>query len=208
MDIIHNCRYTELNTNNDILSYNDIIHLHGEVVENWKHPWGYYKGPQLDRITKKGLPLFPRLEALNVDAAVAFYDNFQKASIYLLPVMPFDCICIKMGFEVLCPPGLGLPCCAMIAWVLMEILPKFLPCFDTQITSLITMTCMELENGYDLLWQVLMLTVPGFDPTISVMIPVWQKRIFLNLRHPFAYTSGYRQRKGLSTTTAAAALHS
>ncbi len=97
---------------------------------------------------------FPRLEALNVDAAVAFYDDFQKTSmIYLLLVMPFDCICIKMGFEALCPPGLGLPHYAMITWVLMEILLKVLPRFNTQITSLITMTCMESGNGYNLLWQ-------------------------------------------------------
>jgi hypothetical protein len=135
MAIIHNCGYTELNTNDVILSYKDIVHLHGGVMENWEHPRGYYKGPQLDRITKKGLPLFPRLEALNVNAVVAFYDNFQKVlMIYLLPVMPFDCICIKMGLEALCPPGLGLSCYAMIAWVLMEILPKVLPCFDMQIT--------------------------------------------------------------------------
>jgi hypothetical protein len=114
MAIIHNCGYTELNTNNVILSYNDIVHLHGEVMENWEHPRGYYKGPQLDRITKKGLPSFPCLKALNADAAMAFYDNFQKASmIYLLPVMLFDCICIKMGFEALCLPGLRLPCYAI-----------------------------------------------------------------------------------------------
>jgi hypothetical protein len=78
-------------------------------MENWDHPRGYYKGPHLDRIMKKGLPLFPRLEALNVDAAVAFYDNFQKAlMIYLLPVMPFDCISIKMGFEALALASLGM----------------------------------------------------------------------------------------------------
>jgi hypothetical protein len=162
MNIIHNCGYTEINTNDVILSYNDIVHLHGEVMANWEHPRGYYKGPQLDRM-------------LNVDAAVAFYDNFQKASmIYLLPVMPFDCISIKMGFEALCPPGLGLPRYAMIARVLMEILPKILPHFDTQITLLITMTCMEAGNGYDLLWRILMLTILGFDPTIPVTLLDWQ----------------------------------
>jgi hypothetical protein len=76
MTIIHNCGYTEINTNDVILSYNNIIHLHGKVMENWEHPQGYYKGPQLDRITEKGFTSFPRLEALNVDVAVAFYDNF------------------------------------------------------------------------------------------------------------------------------------
>jgi hypothetical protein len=35
--------------------------------------------------------------------------------IFLLPVMPFDCISIKMGFEALCPPGLGVNKYAVIA---------------------------------------------------------------------------------------------
>jgi hypothetical protein len=32
---------------------------------------------------------------------------------------------------------------------------------------------METGNGYDLLWRILALAVPGFDPTIQVKIPVW-----------------------------------
>jgi hypothetical protein len=32
----------------------------------------------------------------------------------------------------------------------------------------------ESGNGYDLLWRVMALSVPGFDPTIQVKIPVWQ----------------------------------
>ena len=103
-----------------------------------------------------------------------FYDAFHKtAVIYLLPVMPFDCISIKMGFEALCPPGLGIPRYAAIARVLMELLPRLLPRTDTQVTSLINMVHMESGNGYDLLWRVLALLVPGFDPTLQVKIPVW-----------------------------------
>jgi hypothetical protein len=36
------------------------------------------------------------------------------------------------------------------------------------------MTRMESGNGYDLLWQILALTVLGFNPTIPVTIPAWQ----------------------------------
>ncbi len=105
---------------------------------------------------------------------VEFYDAFQKtAIIYLLPVMPFDCISIKMGFEALCPPGLGIPWYAMISRVLMELLPRLLPRSDTQISSLINMVRMELGNGYDLLWRVMALSVPSFDPTRQVKIPAW-----------------------------------
>ncbi len=122
---------------------------------------------------EKGLSLFPHLTTLTVDAAVEFYDSLHKLLlIYLLPVMPFDCISLKMGFVALCPPGLGIPCHAKIARVLMGILLRFLPCTDTHIALLIIMNCMELGNGYDLLWQILVLTVPGFDPTIPVTIPI------------------------------------
>jgi hypothetical protein len=110
MNIVHNCGFMELNTTNVIMSYNKIIHLHTGVLAHWEHPRQYYSGPQVDRILDKGISLFPRLTTLTVDATVEFYDNLHKTSlIYLLPVLPFDCISIKMGFEALCPPGLGLP---------------------------------------------------------------------------------------------------
>ena len=32
---------------------------------------------------------------------------------------------------------------------------------------------MESGNGYDLLWRVMALSVPGFDPTRQVTIPAW-----------------------------------
>jgi hypothetical protein len=32
---------------------------------------------------------------------------------------------------------------------------------------------MESGNGYDLLWRVMALSVPGFDPTRQVKIPAW-----------------------------------
>ena len=107
-----------------LLVYNDIIKVHSRTCNNWEHPRGHYKGPQLERILEKGIGSFPRLSTLAVEQSVEFYDAFQKtALIYLLPVMPFDCICIKMGFEALCPPGLGIPLYGMISRVLMELLP-------------------------------------------------------------------------------------
>ena len=172
--IIHRCGYTEINSSDVLLAYNDIIEVHSRTCNNWEHPRGHYTGPQLERILEKGIGSFPRLSTLGVDQTVEFYDAFQKtAIIYLLPVMPFDCICIKMGFEALCPPGLGLPRYAQISRVLMELLPRLLPRSDTQVSSLINMVRMDSGNGYDLLWWVMALSVPGFDPTLQVKIPAW-----------------------------------
>ena len=172
--IIHRCGYKEINSADVILSYNDIIEIHSRTCDNWEHPRGLYKGPQLERILEKGLASFPRLSTIAVEPTVEFYDAFTKtAVIYLLPVMPFDCISIKMGFEALCPPGLGIPRYAAIARVLMELLPRLLPRSDTQVSSLINMVRMESGNGYDLLWRIMALSVPGFNPAMQVKIPVW-----------------------------------
>jgi hypothetical protein len=172
--IIHRCGYTKIHSSDVLLAYNDIIDVHSHTCNNWEHPRGHYKGPQLERILEKGISSFPRLTTFDVEQMVEFYDAFHKtALIYLLPVMPFDCISIKMGFEALCPPGLGIPRYAMISRVLMEVLPRLLPRSDTQISSLINMVRMESGNGFDLLWRVMALSVPGFDPTRQVTIPAW-----------------------------------
>ena len=55
----------------------------------------------------------------------------------------------------------------------MELLSRLLPRWDTQISSLINMVRMESGNGYDLLWRVMPLSVPGFAPTLQVKIPAW-----------------------------------
>jgi len=146
--IIHQCGYTEIHSSDVLLAYNDIIDVHSHMCDNWDHPRGHYKGPQLERILEKGISSFPRLTNFDVEQMVEFYDAFHKtALIHLLPVMPFDCISIKMGFEALCPPGLGIPRYAMISRVLMEVLPRLLPRSDTQISSLINMVRMESGNG-------------------------------------------------------------
>jgi hypothetical protein len=192
MAIIHNCSFMELNTNDVILSHNDIVHLHTKVLAHWDHPRGNYLGPQVDRIMEK-----------------EFYDSLHKfLLIYLLPVMPFDCISLKMGFKVLCPPLLGFPHYAKIARVPMEILPRFLLRTDTHVALLIMMTCMESENGYNLLWQILVLMVLGFNPTIPVTIPVWQDDIIFEFATSFSYTSGFRPERGSSTMTAPIVLRS
>ena len=55
----------------------------------------------------------------------------------------------------------------------MELLPHLLPRSDTQVSLLINMVCMDSGNGYDILWRVMALSVPGFDPTLQVKIPAW-----------------------------------
>jgi hypothetical protein len=72
MPIVYCCGYTEINSNFVILSYNYITHLHDYVLENWEHPRGYFKGPQLERILEKGLQSFPCLVLFDVESTVDF----------------------------------------------------------------------------------------------------------------------------------------
>ncbi len=173
-DIIFRCGYRNHTGDAAIACHHDIILLHRKVLDLWVNMRTQQRGPSVERILEKGLPVFPTLTLLAVNATVEFYDKFQKTSVlFLLPLMAFDAVNLRMGFEALCPPGLGLPGYAKIAIALMEILPPLLPNNDSQIASLITVVRAESGNGYDLLWRVLELTVPGFDPATKVSAPVW-----------------------------------
>jgi hypothetical protein len=86
------------------------------------------QGPLVERIKEKAMPLFQKLNRVTMVDLVQFYDNFQKmGSIYQLPVMPFDAVNLKLGFERLCPPGLGVDRYASIVAAIMEVVPRLLP---------------------------------------------------------------------------------
>jgi hypothetical protein len=132
--IVHRCGYTEINSSDVIACHQDIIHIHTFVRGKWEDHY-QNRGPQVDKILEKGIPTFPRLSSIDVESTVEFYGIFQKTlMIYLMPIMPFNCISIKMGYEALCPQGMGIPRYAAIAWVLFEILPRLLPKTHTRIS--------------------------------------------------------------------------
>ena len=143
-------------------------------MDAWENCRTQQSGPSVDRILEKGLLVFPKLDTLEVSATVDFYDKLHKTSaLFLLPLMLFDAINLNTGFEGLCPPGLGLQRYAEIAGVLMEVLPRLLPTSDSQVTLLVTVVRAESNNGFDLLWRILELAVPGFDPSLQILAPVW-----------------------------------
>ena len=179
LDFIHECGYDSITVKapEDILiCYNDIILVHRKVVAGWTNSRTGRSGPTVEYILKKALVNFPKLRALDARAAVDFYDKLQKLSAgYLLPLMPFDAIKLSFNFEGLCPPGLGTHRYAEVGSALMDILPRLLPTTSTEITSAAATVGFESNNGYDLLWRVLELTVPGFDPTVPILPPVWHR---------------------------------
>jgi hypothetical protein len=112
---------------------------------------------------------------MRVEDVVGFYDRLQEVSMgYCLALMPFDAVVLKNCFEGLCPPGLGLICYAAMSKGFMELLPWLVPVtLSPQVSATLAAVRYESNNGYDYLWQVLELAVPGFDPTVSITIPSW-----------------------------------
>ena len=93
---------------------------------------------------------------------------------YSLALMPFDAVVLKNRFEGLCPPGLGLIRYATMCKAFMELLPWLVPVtLSPQVSAVLASVRHETNNGYDYLWRVLELGVPGFDPTFSISIPMW-----------------------------------
>jgi hypothetical protein len=117
--------------------------------------------------------------------------------IYLIPVTPLDCVMIKMGYEALCIPGMGLSRYPAAARVLMELLPRLLPRTDNEVTSLINMVRSESGNGYNLLWRILELTVPGFDPANPIIIPVWHDEDIFGFAQAFLLYFRLQAKKGV-----------
>ncbi len=172
--IIKNCGYAAINSDNILLCYRDIIHLHRKTLDGWTNMRTQHQGPLVERIMEKAMPLFQKLNGVTMADLVHFYDNFQKTgSVYLLPVMPFDAVNLKLGFEGLCPPGLGVDRYAFIAAAIMEVVPRLLPDHIAQLTTTIATVQGDSNNGYDLLWRLMALAVPGFDPAQHVLAPVW-----------------------------------
>jgi hypothetical protein len=176
---IHNCGYSSLlpESPKDILiCYRDIIMVHHKVINGWVNYRTGRSSPSVEYILEKALVHFPTLKSLEGREVVKFYDKLQKQLMgYLLPLMPFDTIKLSFNFEGLCTPGLGTLCYAEIASALMEVLPHLLPTTIPDVHSALTTVGFESNNGYDLLWQILELAVPSFDPTAPIIPPIWHR---------------------------------
>jgi hypothetical protein len=176
---IHDCGNTSLlpESPEDILiCYRDIIMIHCKVVDGWFNHRSGRSGLSVEYNLEKALVHFQLLKSLKAHKMVEFYDKLQKLSVrYLLPLMPFDTVKLSFNFEGLCPPRLGMLCYAKIGVALMEVLPCILPASILDVHSAITTVGFKSNNGYDLLWRVLELVVPGFNPTAPILPPIWHR---------------------------------
>jgi hypothetical protein len=133
-------------------------------------------GPSVDRILEKGLTVLPKLRETDAKGTVSFYERFQQVSAaYLIPLMPFDAICLRNNYEGLFPPGLGTDAYAECCAAVLEVLPRLLPSSNTEVDAIVSEVTNASRNGYDLFWRILELYVPGFDPTVPIAQPTWTR---------------------------------
>ncbi len=140
----------------------------------WTNPCTLQSGLSVEQILEKGLTVFHNLRGTSARDAVAFYESLQQVSTsYLLPVMPSDTICLANNYESLFPPGLGTDAYCECCSAMLKVLPPILPTSDYKIEAKLSGIRNTSRNGYDLLWRILELFVPGFDPTIPIAQLVW-----------------------------------
>ncbi len=101
-----------------------------------------------------------------------------------------------MGLKV-SAPRLGVDRYASIAAVLMEVIPLLLPSHITRLTTVITTVRGDSNNGFDLMWQLMSLAVPGFDPTQHVLVPVWEDYQIYDFCHAHVLYFCLQAKRGL-----------
>ena len=177
LNFIHACGYQSFSPEieDDVLPcYGAIQLLHKKITMAWTNSRTQQSGPSVERILEKGLTVLPKLRGTSARETVSFYESLQQVSTsYLMPIMPFDTVCIANNYEGLFPPGLGTDVYCECCIALLEVLPRLLPQHDYEVSAKISGVRNSSRNGYDLLWRVLELFVPGFDPTIPIAQPVW-----------------------------------
>ena len=90
-------------------------------------------------------------------------------------IIPFDAIGIDLAATGLCPTGLGAivqqdMAVGLYTALRCDILPDNCPRLDNVVTMIGT---TDATNGYDLLWKILALYVPGFKHMVQPEFPDW-----------------------------------
>ena len=66
----------------------------------------------------------------------------------------------------------------------MEVVPRLLLDHIARLTTTIATVRGDSNNGFDLLWRLMALAVPGLDPAQHVSAPGWDDfRDILSIRH-------------------------
>jgi len=166
-------------------AYSNLRAIHTLVMAQWYNghsntPWSSgtstTSGPQVYRLIGKQLSILPKLKDTETSTVIDFYDNLHDViKHFLIATVPFDAIIISQGYQAICIPGLGLDRFQASSKALLELLPHLI---DSGMSNNINAALVSVKSttkcGYDFLWQILRLTVPGFNPATTAQVPLWQ----------------------------------
>ena len=156
-------------------SFPEVIRLHRTIRRNWYHHTLNTYGPQRDTILNSKALLKLTLEKFDPCSVLAWYEKLvTTCEAYKIGLMPFDAmIQFAKGALGLCLPGLGSDRFTEMASGLCSVLQVCLAKAPSRVTTMAAQVESRTRNGYDILWRVLRLYVPGFDPTKTVERPLW-----------------------------------
>jgi hypothetical protein len=145
------------------------------MTKTWSNIKYITNGPQVHQIIEKGLQVFPCLPSTEARDVVDFYDRLHDVGLaHLLPTTNFDSIVLHLGHVGLYPPGLGNIKFRVSSKGMLELIPFLIPpTLSNNVNAAISAVKSTSKNGYEMLWHILRLFVPGFDGTISANIPSW-----------------------------------
>jgi hypothetical protein len=176
-EIIQKCGYTGIKASIETadMCYNNFIAVHHKVRELWYNGYSHTTGPQIDWILQKLFAIFPRLDSLCTADVINFFDQCQEVSMnHLLALIPFDAILLHFQFKGLCPMGLGIIIYGAMSKGPMVLLPwLILGTLSSQVSMALALVRYESANGYNYLWCILKLTIPGFDHVVPIQVSAW-----------------------------------
>ena len=155
-------------------SFPEMTRLHRTIRRNWFHHTLNTYGPQRETILNSKALIKLTLEKFDPCSVLAWYEKLvMTCEAYKIGLMPFDAIQFARGSLGLCIPGLGTDRFTEMASALCSVLQVCLSKASMRVTTMAAQVESRTRNGYDILWRVLCLYIPGFDPTKTVERPLW-----------------------------------
>jgi len=152
----------------------EVIELHRMIMSKWEN-WKGIEGPDETTLKEATAEYLPTL--LNVYSkkdTVGWFDELQeKIAPKLIAIMPFDATDSTQGYEALCPPGFGTERYTKMARTLYKIIFDLIPnTADTREIKRDVST--ETMNGYQALYKILCMGLPGFNEALELKRPHWE----------------------------------
>ena len=154
-----------------------VVSAFQQAHDRWLAPGASCTGSDFSRAVKS--EHYATLDTTDTYEFVEWYRRFRRdCELYDIPLMPFEAINPAYEADGLFPPGLGIGLYDTIGRTILPIVERVLPSSDRSVRAQIRLVNGTTNNAYDLLWKLATVTVPIFDLTLPVVLPVFDTCIF------------------------------